>query len=94
MSLDVIETRMVGNLEIDVWNSKCFIAVILKESPNIMVVGTGPNLTVDQAIDKALDCLLNGEFRPVDDCLKPLNVQASPYKAIDALKQKGDKNHE
>lgn len=74
MSLDVIETRMVGNLEIDVWNSKCFIAVILKESPNIMVVGTGPNLTVDQAIDKALDGLLNGEFRPVDDCLKPLNV--------------------
>lgn len=39
MSLDVIETRMVGNPEIDVWNSKCFIAVILKESPNIMVVG-------------------------------------------------------
>lgn len=25
MSLDVIETRMVGNPEIDVWNSKCFI---------------------------------------------------------------------
>ena len=68
MESNLLETWVIDGLKFITFKSEKFSALLVNKEYCFMAVGVG-EYNIGQAIDRALDDFLNGEFRPLDENL-------------------------